>query len=76
MLDSMLELLIKINELNDQEIYLYSELNDLLRKAHSKPTFPNSRKGEVSVKSFLKISTQLETLLPSITEQWLKDILI
>ncbi len=77
------DIIIKLNsELSSKKtkhfnnFYLYSELNDLLKKLRRRRIINFSRKDEVSVESFLKISTQLEGLLPSITEQCLKDIII
>ena len=88
----MLELLIKLNKKRVQNMGLDLEFNMQFKRYRKKffdlekksliwrnpivPLVEMIRKDEKIVKSILNAPPQLEGLLPSITEQWLKDILL
>lgn len=75
-IDSILELkIINIELLKDyvwrKDIYPYFDMENCLRRNF--PNYRNNRYRRSIFRSFLKMP--LEELLPSITEQWLKDII-
>ena len=88
----MLELLIKLNKKRVQNMGLDLEFNMQFKRYRKKffdlekksliwrnpivPLVEKIRKDEKIVKSILNAPPQLEGLLPSITEQWLKDMLL
>ena len=91
-IDSMLKLEIKLYEIKVQNMGLDLELNEQFKRYRKKifdlqkkilfrrnPTghlVKNIRKEKDIVKSILNAPTQLEGVLPSITEPWLKHILL